>query len=254
MGKDLALALRAQDSVRKGLAAVLCGGLLLLIPGTPTHAEVYVYVDANGVSHFTDAPTKPYYRRLPAFGLPRGVDLSRGQYADLINTISGEHGIDPLLVKAIIRAESNFDRRAVSKKGAQGLMQLMPDTAFRYAVRNPFDPEDNIRGGVQYLRYLHETFPSQLTLVVAAYNAGENAVLRHGGIPPYAETREYVRRVLQHYGGGQDRLVVTSGSARKNGKPAAASSASAPEIYRQVAPDGSVRYTNLPPLSRAASR
>ncbi len=238
----------------KNLTAVLCGGLLLITPCALTQAEVYVYVDGDGVSHYTDAPTKSYYRRLPAFGLPRGTDLTRGTYADLIDAISAEHGVDSLLVKSIIRAESNFDRRAVSRKGAKGLMQLMPDTAFRYAVRNAFDPEDNIRGGVQYLRFLHETFPSQLTLVVAAYNAGENAVLRHGGIPPYAETRAYVRRVLQHYGRGQDRLVVTPGSARKNGKVAPASNGSTPEIFRQVAPDGSVRYTDLPPLSRATSR
>jgi soluble lytic murein transglycosylase-like protein len=136
----------------KNLLAVLAGVLLLVGMCALAQAEVYVYVDADGVSHFTDAPTKSYYKRIPAFGLPRGADLTRGPYADLINAISAEHKVDPLLVKAIIRAESNFDRRAVSKKGAQGLMQLMPDTAFRYAVRNPFDPEDNIRGGVQYLR------------------------------------------------------------------------------------------------------
>ncbi len=238
----------------KNLLAVLAGGVLLVALCAISQAEVYVYVDADGVSHFTDAPTKSYYKRLPAFGLPRGTDLTRGPYADLINAISAEHGVDPLLVKSIIRAESNFDRRAVSRKGAQGLMQLMPDTAFRYAVRNSFDPEDNIRGGVQYLRFLHETFPDQLSFVVAAYNAGENAVLRHEGIPPYAETREYVRRVLQHYGRGQDRLVVTSDSPRKIGQAAPAANGSTPVVYRHVAPDGSIHYTNVPPLNRATNR
>lgn len=236
------------------LLAVHAGGLMLVGLCALAQAEVYVFVDADGVPHFTDAPPKSYYRRLPAFGLPHGTDLTRGPYADLIDAISAEHGVDPLLVKSIIRAESNFDRRAVSRKGAQGLMQLMPDTAFRYAVRNPFDPEDNIRGGVQYLRFLHETFPDQLSFVVAAYNAGENAVLRHGGIPPYAETREYVRRVLQHYVRGQDRLAVTSGGSRKNGQAPPASNGATPEIYRKVAPDGSIHFTNLPPLSRAAGR
>ena len=238
----------------KNLLAVLAGALLLVGMCALTQAAVYVYVDADGVSHFTDAPTKPSYTRLPAFGLPRGTDLTRGPHVDLINAISTEHGVDPLLVKSIIRAESNFDRRAVSRKGAQGLMQLMPDTAFRYAVRNSFDPEDNIRGGVQYLRFLQDTFPDQLSFVVAAYNAGENAVLRHGGIPPYAETREYVRRVLQHYGQGQDRLVVTSGSDRKIGQAAPAANGSTPVVYRHVAPDGSIHYTNVPPLNRATNR
>src|SRR5574341_2024556 len=108
--------------------------------------------------------------------------------------------MDPALVKAIIRAESNFDPFALSRKGAQGLMQLMPRTAGRYAVGNAYDPEANIRGGVRYLRSLHDMFPGQLPLVLAAYNAGENAVLRYDGIPPFPETRDYVARVLGFYG------------------------------------------------------
>ncbi len=205
-------------------------------------------MDAEGTAHFTDAPTKPYFRPLPAFGLPRGVNLTTGQYAALINTIASEYGVDPALVKAIIRAESNFDQRAVSRKGAQGLMQLMPDTAFRYAVTDAFDPADNIRGGVQYLRYLQDLFPNQLHLTVAAYNAGENAVLRYNGIPPYAETRAYVSRVLQYY--GQTVSVAQSPApSAPSTRSVRTSRTAAPKlsgaVYRQVSEDGTPLYSDV---------
>jgi len=119
---------------------VLVWGLMVFAPFVCAQAAVYVYVDAEGTAHFTDAPTKTYFRLLPAFGLPRGINLTSGQYADLINAIATQNGVDPALIKAIIRAESGFDQRAVSRKGAQGLMQLMPQTADRYAVGTPSIP------------------------------------------------------------------------------------------------------------------
>jgi len=159
-------------------------------------AAVYVHVDGEGTAHYTDAPTKPYFRRLPAFGLPRGINLAHGQYADLINAVAAEHGVDPGLVKAIIRTESNFDQHAVSRKGAQGLMQLMPGTAGRYAVSNAFDPAENIRGGTAYLAELAGRFgETAVELILAAYNAGEQAVENYGGVPPYRETQAYVKKV-----------------------------------------------------------
>jgi hypothetical protein len=237
------------------LAAVLAWGLLIFSPFVHARAAVYVYVDADGTAHFTDAPTKTYFRPLPAFGLPRGVNLTYGQYADLINGIATGNGVDPALVKAIIRAESGFDQRAVSRKGAQGLMQLMPETADRYAVGDAFDPAENIRGGVRYLRFLHELFPGQLHLAVAAYNAGENAVLRYGGIPPYAETREYVTRVLRFYGQSDAVVMAAPTPAAPPPQPRRAARAeraqpvpSTPSVYRRVGPDGTPHYTNLPPL------
>lgn len=108
-------------------------------------------------------------------------------------------GLEPGLVYAVIRAESNFNVNALSDKNAQGLMQLIPDTAARFAVSKPFDPEQNIRGGMAYLRWLLSYFRGQVPLAVAAYNAGEGAVDRYGGIPPFAETREYVRRIQRFY-------------------------------------------------------
>jgi hypothetical protein len=240
-------ALPMSQGLQRSGVVLFIGSLLL---GTAAFAgPIYVHVDAEGTAHFTDAPTKPYFRPLPAFGLPRGVNLTHGQYATLINAIATEHGVDPALVKAIIRAESNFDQRAVSRKGAQGLMQLMPDTAFRYAVSNVFDPAENIRGGVQYLRYLQELFPYQLHLTIAAYNAGENAVLRYNGIPPYAETRAYVARVLQYYG---QPVAVTqapakpANPARSAGAPRATASHLSGGTYRQVSEDGTPFYTDAP--------
>jgi len=210
-------------------------------------AAVYGYVDAEGTAHFTDAPTKTQFRWLPAFGLPPGADLDHGQYAELIHSIATENGVDPALVKAIIRAESNFNRHAISRKGAQGLMQLMPGTAGRYAVGNAFEPAENIRGGVRYFRFLQDRFPGQLHLAVAAYNAGENAVLKHNGIPPYAETRQYVARVFGFYG---QPVVLPAVSTHAGAAAGAQPTATTAKVYRQVAPDGTPQYSNLPPLVR----
>ena len=228
----------------------VASGLLLLAPGPRSEAAVYGYVDAEGTAHFTDAPTKSSFRWIPAFGLPPGANLDRGQYAELIESIAAEHGVDPALVKAIIRAESNFDKRAVSRKGAQGLMQLMPGTAGRYAVGNSFDPAENIRGGVRHLRFLQDQFPGQLHLAVAAYNAGEGAVLRYKGIPPYAETRQYVTRVLRLYDQASG-LPVTARRAGVTDRPPAGSLTA--RVYRQVGPDGTPQYSNMPPLVRTQS-
>lgn len=222
------------------------------MPASATFAEVaiYVYVDEAGTAHFTDAPTKPYYRPLPAFGLPRGVNLVRGQYADLINQVSTEEGVDPELIRAIIRAESNFDPSAVSRKGAQGLMQLMPGTAGRYAVGNAFDPASNIRGGVRYLRFLHDMFSGRLPLALAAYNAGENVVLRYNGVPPYPETRQYVNRVLGFYGRRETGAARTGAgpSPRRVRTEVTQVVLSTPSVFRRVDADGTPLYTNLPPL------
>ena len=232
------------------MVTLVVWGLLRLAPCTPACAAVYGYVDAEGTAHFTDAPTKTYFRWLPAFGLPPGANLDRGQYAELINAIAAENDVDPALVKAIIRAESNFDQRAISRKGAQGLMQLMPGTAGRYAVGNTFDPAENIRGGVRHLRFLQDRFPGQVHLAIAAYNAGEGAVLRHKGIPPYAETRQYVSRVLRLY----DQANVLPLSARRTGAadraPAGSTTA---KVYRQTGSDVTPHYSNLPPLIRTQS-
>ena len=119
--------------------------------------------------------------------------------AKIVRRVAKQYGLDPNLVLAVITAESRFDANAVSPKNAQGLMQLVPPTAERFKVSDPFDPADNIRGGVRYLALLLKTFGDDLPMALAAYNAGENAVRRHGGIPPYAETQTYVGAVQEYY-------------------------------------------------------
>lgn len=123
----------------------------------------------------------------------------RGPIFELVHRLAPHYGVDPQLALAVISVESGFQPKAVSPKNAQGLMQLMPETAQRFRVRNAFDPEDNVKGGLAYLRWLLAYFQGNVTLVVAAYNAGERAVESHGGIPPYSETRDYVRKITRLY-------------------------------------------------------
>jgi len=184
---------------------VASAGLLLLLSWSPVaSAQVYTYVDENGITVYTDRkPVQGRYnvKNLGCYGTCRtGVDWDRTplkmrEFATEIEIASESFGVDPALVRAIVHAESWFEPEAVSRAGAQGLMQLMPATQQRFGVANPFDPVDNITAGVAYLAWLLEEFDDDLTRTVAAYNAGENAVKRHDGVPPFDETREYVRRV-----------------------------------------------------------
>jgi soluble lytic murein transglycosylase-like protein len=146
---------------------------------------------------------------------------------------ASRHGINGRLVEAIIAVESAFNPRAVSRKGAMGLMQLMPKTARQYAVRNPFDPLQNIQGGLHLLRDLLHRFQGDLRLALAAYNAGEKAVVEYDGIPPYRETREYVKKVLRRYGGAPIMYPRATTTYR---------------VYRGIGPGGTPHYSNLPPL------
>jgi soluble lytic murein transglycosylase-like protein len=147
-----------------------------------------------------------------------------------IRDAAERYGLSEQLVAAVIRVESGFNPRAVSPKGAQGLMQLMPGTASMLGVRNSFDPRENIDGGVRHLRSLIDRFSDNLALALAAYNAGERAVVQHGGIPPYPETQQYVTKVMSFYGASADVGVEPP-----------------TQIYRMEAPDGTTTYTNIPP-------
>lgn len=126
----------------------------------------------------------------------------------IVHKLAPQYDLDPRLVLAVIAVESNFQAAAVSPKNAQGLMQLIPDTAKRFGVQDPFNPSDNIRGGMQYLRWLLKTFNGNLSLALAGYNAGEKAVERHKGVPPYSETRQYVQKVHQLYGCSSDTVLA----------------------------------------------
>ncbi|WP_407278393.1 lytic transglycosylase domain-containing protein [Aromatoleum evansii] len=174
--------------------------------------RLYGYADDRGVFNFSDAPSDPRHRLILEARPPRPVAggtaaraaatslrRSPGQLSPLIRDAARQNRIDPALVEAVAFVESRFDERARSPKGALGLMQLMPDTATRFGVSDPFDARQNLAGGARYLRELLDRFDS-LPLALAAYNAGEGAVERHGkAIPPYAETAQYVPAVLTHY-------------------------------------------------------
>jgi soluble lytic murein transglycosylase-like protein len=172
-------------------------------------AGIYRYEDEDGVIHFTNCPRDPKFRlyireskedvgeesRAVSFLSTRELQL----YDSLISEFSKKYQVDSALIKAIIRAESGFNAHAISRKGAKGLMQLMPETAVRWNVSNVFNPRENIEGGVRYFKYLLSLFNNDLRLSLAAYNAGENLVYGLGSIPPYRETVDYVRKVLNFY-------------------------------------------------------
>lgn len=180
---------------------------LLWLPERVT-AEIYMQRDGRGRLHFTNAPAGPGYKRYtppPAGGPLYRISGRRDSRRDrerrrafdaIIAEAAKRHRLDPALVKAVIRTESDFIADARSPKGALGLMQLMPATARRHSVDRAFDPYENIEGGARHLRLLLDEYHGNVRLALAAYNAGGGAVSRHGGIPPYPETIEYLQRVL----------------------------------------------------------
>lgn len=180
---------------------------VLLAPmGARANGTVYEYVDSKGIRNFTNltppggVKARVVFRYCPACDPASKVNwqqirLNRDAYNADIRRIAQAHGVDEALVRAVIHAESAFNPNALSSAGAQGLMQLMPATGRQYGVTDPWDPIQNIEGGVRYLRFLLDFFDGDTQLATASYNAGENAVLRFSGIPPYAETQVYVQRV-----------------------------------------------------------
>lgn len=188
---------------------LFCCALLLLLNlsiSKTVDADIYRYEDADGVLHFTDTPThkkfKIFMRDLKrdkqlrtsfkaAYGNP-------AEFEPLIAAASAKYGVSAPLIRAVIRAESGYNPKAVSRAGAGGLMQLMPATAKDLQVADRFDPGQNVDGGVRYLKFLLDTFKGDVSLALAAYNAGLSNVAKYGGIPPFEETRTYVSRVLSY--------------------------------------------------------
>ena len=194
--------MKAKKNVLTEKLFFFCVAALFLSAATSSHADIYRYTDPEGVIHLTNVPTDngaPYVLVMREKRVLLKVPGKVSDYDVLINQASEKYAVDSTLVKAVIKAESNFNHKAVSPVGAQGLMQLMPSTTASLEVADSFHPASNIDGGVRYLRYLSNLFKGNLPLVLAAYNAGENAVLRYNNsIPPYKETQTYVKRVL-HY-------------------------------------------------------
>jgi soluble lytic murein transglycosylase-like protein len=196
--------------------------VLLAVAAVPCTAEgIYGYVDESGVAHWSNLPLEGYvlFRKDPpksaapqrsvgaaqpevsqASGARLNMPALRKRYSHLVAKVASEQHVDAALLHAVVTVESGYNERAISPKGASGLMQLMPATALRYGVTDVWNPLENLRGGARYLRDLLALFNDNLNLALAAYNAGEGAVIGSGHkIPPYPETRSYVPRVLQHY-------------------------------------------------------
>lgn len=189
---------------RSALLTALAAATLTL--AGPSQADIYKTVGPDGVISFTNSPNKKgklvMRTEAPrsAVRMPSDSSPARyGRYDDHIRQAAALYQIPEDLIRAVIQVESDFDPRAVSPANAKGLMQLMPETAERMMVTDIFDPRQNIFGGVRYLRVLANLFNGDIELTVAGYNAGEGAVMRHGGIPPFPETQEYVKRVLANY-------------------------------------------------------
>ena len=208
--------LRAGSPLLRTVLVLAVGASAALAGLHDAAADIYSYTDKDGTVHlsnsrkgtgsgkykvFVKAPDKKPSRSAGAAVMPSDKSAERfTRYSEWIRQAATLYQIPEELVRAVIKAESDYDPRVVSPVGATGLMQLMPETAQRMQVRDPFDPRENIFGGTRYLRVLANTFNGDLELTIAAYNAGEGAVARYGGIPPYEETQNYVTRVLRYYG------------------------------------------------------
>ena len=197
-----------------------------LFPPPEAWAKIVRYIDAEGVIWFTNIPPTPDQRGAPR-GAPqvkpssRQVRVQAHPYRTEVEQVARAHGLSPNLVSALMAVESDFDPTAISPKGARGLMQLMPLITRYYRVYNPFDPQQNIEGGIRYLSDLLQLFDNQLPLAIAAYNGGEGLVRKHGGVPPMLES--YVNKVLALY--EQSRGT---------------------QIHRYIAPSGLIVFSNVP--------
>ena len=226
------------------MSHIIIALLFIMLSVSPLHADIYKYTDENGIVCYTDTPFDKNAhviqkeKRDSSAGVQkvsRKKTAAPADYHSIIQEKASIYDMDPSLIKAVITTESNWDCTAISRKGAIGLMQLMPSTASDMNVRNPFDPEENIEGGTRYLSYLLERFQGNLTLALAAYNAGPNAVERFGKVPPFSETKHYVNKVLSLYK-GKSAFGLGSASGRKGHYPES--------IYKITLKDGTVLFTN----------
>lgn len=194
-------------TIRKTVLAGIFSVLLVFGSCVSSFAvgDIYKYIDENGVIHFTNVPTDPSYQyRLFIREMTKKAPLTVSRYSsnvydEMITEASRRHGISFPLLKAVIKVESDFNPKAVSRAGALGLMQIMPQNAKAFGMRDPFDPRENILAGTQYFRELLEQFNGKLQLALAAYNAGPGVVARYNSIPPIKETEDYVERVMKYF-------------------------------------------------------
>ena len=216
--------------------------LIMLLVSVESQADIYKYVSDDGTVIFTDTPidksgkvvSRERKKSYPSNKISDKPYVANVRYHTMAEEKAAMHNIDPRLIKAVIKAESNWNPNAVSPKGALGLMQLMPSTASILGVINPLNPEDNIDGGIRYLKYLLNKFNGNLTLALAAYNAGPKLVERIRTVPSIPETVTYVNRVINYYSGNN--FVPVQGGITGGGKHT--------KIQKMVLKDGTVLFTN----------
>jgi len=174
--------------------------IILSVAPFPVSADIYMFVDSEGVLHFTNMPSSPKYKLFAKeYPVKSGKTFTTTKYDKLIAKASKKHGLSFSLIKAIIKAESDFDPNAVSKAGAMGLMQIMPKNITAFNINNPFNPSENIMGGAGYFKKMLKCFEGDIHLALAAYNAGPATVIRYRNIPPFEETENFVDRVMKYY-------------------------------------------------------
>ncbi len=222
--------------------------ILLLVMSIPhsSFAHIYKYVAEDGTVYYTNTPmtkqSRPSVKSEKAkpvkasFNLKRPEKIDRSSYYPIAEEKARQYNLDPKLIKAVIRAESNWNPTAVSPKGAMGLMQLIPSTAVLMGVKNPFDPTENIDGGVRYLKHLLERFGGNLVLALAAYNAGPKLVEKKNAVPSIPETVDYVRRVLTYYNGSPSYQLYASIEREIRQEIV--------RIRKVIQEDGTILYTN----------
>jgi len=184
-------------AVQIRIVGMLIAVLFLFVAVPVVQADIYLFIDSQGVLHFTNAPTSSQYT-LYIKERPKPATATK-KYDGIIQEASNMFGLSFSLLKAMIKVESNFDSRAVSKKGALGLMQIMPQNLQAFNIREPYDPKDNIMGGARYFKLLIERFEGKLPLALAAYNAGPTIVDKYRDIPPIKETQDYVKKVMKYF-------------------------------------------------------
>lgn len=212
---------------------------ILFLNAALSSADIYKYVDDNGVICYTDSPygkkTEKILTEKKPLVLDRDTVIQNHDYSSYVHKAAAKYAIEPELINAVIKAESNGNHKAISRKGALGLMQLMPSTAVDMNVSNPFNPEENIEGGTRYLRQLIEKFNGDLTLALAAYNAGPKTVEKYGSVPPISETKEYVKKIYSFLKG----KPAAPPSIQQKQKPAPQN-----QIFKVVLDDGTILFTN----------
>jgi soluble lytic murein transglycosylase-like protein len=237
--------------MKKGISILLAAAVLVFLKADPSLAEnkIQAFVGSDGKVTFTNlvdnAPAP-----IPQV-IPQSTDLLASEMPaplkTLVDAIASNHGVDPALVRAVMKTESNFDRWAISPKGARGLMQLIPATASRFGVRDSFDPQQNVEGGVRYLKFLLEKFNGNIDLSLAAYNAGENLVERIGRIPAIPETTNYVRKIRAIYQKKAAPAVSTPPAMIATAFQPEPVKDETPRVYRSQDQNGVVHFSNIGP-------